>query len=80
MYHVWEMDVIVMVIQTVQTMKMRPNAVSDHEMHHSSKDIGCKGTMCMYQKCCGSTPCVALVEPFRQSCTTCAYEMLYRKM
>ena len=27
-YHVWEMDVIVMVIQTVQTMKMRPNAVS----------------------------------------------------
>ena len=55
MYHVWEMDVIVMVIQTVQTMKMKPNAVS--EMHHSSniKDIGCEGTTCVYQKCCGST-------------------------
>ena len=52
MYHVWEMDVIVMVIQTVQTMKMSPNVVS--EMHHSSKDIGRESTMCMYQKCCGS--------------------------
>ena len=55
-YHVWETDVIVMVNQTVQTMKMRPNAVS--EMHHSSKDIGCEGTTCMYQKCCESTPSV----------------------
>ena len=27
-YHVWKMDVIVTVIQTVQTMKMRLNAVS----------------------------------------------------
>ena len=27
-YHVWETDVIVTVNQTVQTMKMRPNAVS----------------------------------------------------
>ena len=37
-YHAWEMDVIVMGTQTAQTMKMRPNAVS--EMNHSPNDIG----------------------------------------
>ena len=36
-YHVWEMDVIVTVTQTVQTMNMRSNAVS--EMNHSPNDI-----------------------------------------
>ena len=37
-YHALEMDVIVTVTQTVQTMKMRPNAVSG--MNHSPNDIG----------------------------------------
>ena len=32
-YHAQEIDVIVTVTQIVQTMKMRPNVVS--EMHHS---------------------------------------------
>ena len=34
-YHVWEVNVTVMVTQTVQTMKMRPTVVS--KIHHSKK-------------------------------------------
>ena len=36
-HHVWEVNVAVMVTQTVQTMKTRPAVVS--EMHHSSKKL-----------------------------------------
>ena len=34
-YHVWEVNVAVMVTQTVQTMKMRRTVVS--KIHHSKK-------------------------------------------